>query len=75
MWLNVLVAVLAGISSGAISLTDILDPVTAHKIVAWTTFLVAVIAVANVGLHGMSTPNRGPLLKYLEADPKGTNVE
>ena len=52
MWLNVIVAVLAGISTGAVSLTDVLSPATAHATVAWSTFLVAIIAAANAGAHG-----------------------
>jgi hypothetical protein len=60
MYLNMLLAVLAAIASGAISLTSVMPEGEAHTIMAWCTFAVAVIGVANGVLHGYSSPQPGP---------------
>ena len=63
MYLNMVVAILAAIAGGAISLTSILPEGEAHTVVAWCTFAVSVFGVANGVLHGYSAPQAGPAVE------------
>lgn len=61
MWINVALVVIAAISTGAIPITGILDAQTAKLVGAWCCFITALVAAVNVGLHGMSSPQSGPM--------------
>ena len=61
MWINAIIAVLAAIAGGAISLTDLVPPGPAHLIMSWSAFIVSVYGVINAVLHGASSSQPGPL--------------
>lgn len=62
MWLNIVIAVLAGIAGGTISLSNVMPPDTARVVVGYATFMTSLFGIINAVLHGTSAPNAGPLV-------------
>lgn len=63
IWVNVVVALLTAITSGGLSLSGIVDPATATKIVTYAAF--ALVLIDSV-MHAFASSAPGPLAP---ADP------
>ncbi len=78
MYINLMVAVLAALVSGTISLAGLVpDPVT-HEIVQWSTFILSVYGVISAAMHSVSASSDGPLtnirIKIEKIPPKGSGT-
>jgi len=60
-WLGVITTVVLGIGSGTVSLTHMLPDAWIPTITAWCLFIGFVNSVILTALHGMSSPQSGPL--------------
>jgi len=63
MWLNIAVALLGGIVGGGISFSGILPDDISQQIVKYSAFTLSVYGIVNATLHGVSTSDKGPLVK------------
>jgi hypothetical protein len=61
MWINVGLVVIAAIGAGTISFTNVFGPEVSHQLGNWAILITSIVAAANVGMHGMSSPQSGPL--------------
>lgn len=65
MYINILVAVLAAIAGGTISMSEVMPPEAAKLVVGYSTFLVSIFSVINAVLHGASSVGQGPLVNKM----------
>lgn len=63
MWVNFALTVLSGIAGGAAVLTPVFGDAVTHQIVVDTSLALFLVGLVNMGLHGMSAPVAGPMLK------------
>ena len=61
IYINIIVAILAAIVSGTVSLSGLVPDPVSHAIVTWSTFLLSIYGVVNAALHSVSSSAEGPL--------------
>lgn len=81
-WLNVVLTILIGISTGAVSLTGVADAVVAKSVIAWCGLGAFVLGAINTALFGISNTVAGRIsaakaldeVKKIEIKPTATGV-
>src|ERR1700704_4060875 len=58
-WLNVVLTILIGLSTGAVSLSGVADAATAKSLVAWCGLGAFILGAINTALFGMSNTVAG----------------
>lgn len=82
LWLNIVLTIMIGISTGAVSLTNIVDPVISKSVVGWCGFGAFILGTINTALHAMANSVTGrisaatalPEVKKVEISPNATGV-
>ena len=61
MWINLAFVLLGAIGGGALALPDFIPAGPSHEIVSTAAFVFGLYGIGNAYLHGVSTPQAGPL--------------
>ena len=61
IYINIIVAILAAIVSGTVSLSGLVPDPVSHAIVTWSAFFLSIYGVVNAALHSVSSSAEGPL--------------
>src|SRR5271157_1780329 len=76
--LNIVIAVLAAIVSGTISLSGLVPDPISHAIITWSAFILSIYGVINATLHSISSTKDGAMsnikIKFEKIPPEGVGI-